>query len=102
MRYLEAVCTLGYDTEKCKGCGLCADVCPHGVFVMADKRARLTDRDLCMECGACMRNCEHGAIKVKTGVGCAAALIRGMVTGDVSCGCGSEADNGDNGKGACC
>ena len=99
MKYLKGVATLEYDTSKCKGCGLCAQVCPHGVFVMADKRARVTDKDLCMECGACMRNCEHGAIKVNAGIGCAAALIRGMVTGDVSCGCSSETDKN---KGACC
>ena len=55
-------------------------------------RAVVTDRDLCMECGACALNCEFGAIAVNTGVGCAAALINGMITGGApSCGCDGTA-----------
>jgi ferredoxin len=75
LRYLENVVTLKYDAEKCKGCGLCADVCPHGAFVMDGRIARLVDRDACMECGACMRNCSFGAIEVRAGVGCAYAIL---------------------------
>lgn len=90
MKYLANVTTLAYSKDKCAGCGRCAEVCPRGVFVMQDKRAVLTDRDLCMECGACALNCEFGAIAVNTGVGCAAALINGMITGGApSCGCDS-------------
>jgi ferredoxin len=56
---------------------------------MQNKRAAVTDRDLCMECGACARNCEFGAISVNSGVGCAAAIINGMITGgEPSCDCG--------------
>jgi hypothetical protein len=43
-----------------------------------------------MECGACTNNCEFGAIEVKAGVGCAAAVIRGMISGgEPECGCSS-------------
>jgi hypothetical protein len=49
-----------------------------------------------MECGACALNCEFGAIAVNTGVGCAAALINGMITGGPpTCGC-------DNTPGSVC
>lgn len=92
MIYLKNVATLQYDSSKCAGCGMCAVVCPHGVFQMAGKKAVMTDRDRCMECGACARNCAFGAIGVEQGVGCAAAIIKGMLTGkEPSCGC----DDGD-------
>lgn len=88
MKYLSNVTTLQYNSEKCAGCGRCVEVCPHGVFTMRDKRAALTDRDLCMECGACALNCEFGALTVKTGVGCAAAIINSLIYGGPpSCDC---------------
>jgi NAD-dependent dihydropyrimidine dehydrogenase PreA subunit len=92
MKYLADVTTLMYDSEKCKGCGRCVEVCPHSVFEMREKRAAITDRDLCMECGACMRNCEFNAITVNTGVGCAAAIINGLINGGPpSCDCSGGA-----------
>ncbi len=94
MRYLSNISTLKYSSEKCRGCGRCVEVCPQGVFEMRDKRAVLIDRNLCMECGACALNCDFGAISVNSGVGCAAAIIRGMLTGtEPVCGC-SDSDSG--------
>jgi ferredoxin len=88
MRYLETAITLTFDATRCNGCALCTHVCPHAVFVMADKRAVLADRGACMECGACVRNCEMGAISVRAGVGCAAGVLTGLVTGGPpDCGC---------------
>jgi NAD-dependent dihydropyrimidine dehydrogenase PreA subunit len=88
MKYLANVVTLGYDQDKCTGCGRCTEVCPRGVFAMRDKRAVVTDRDLCIECGACEGNCEFDAITVKSGVGCAAAMINGILRkGDADGGC---------------
>ena len=90
MKYLANVTTLNYDSEKCAGCRRCVEVCPQGVFVMQDKRAAVTDRDLCMECGACALNCEFGAITVNAGVGCAAAIINSIIYGgEPSCDCSS-------------
>jgi NAD-dependent dihydropyrimidine dehydrogenase PreA subunit len=88
MKYLKNVTTLEYSVEKCTGCGRCVEVCPQGVFEMREKRAVVVDRDLCMECGACARNCDFGALAVNAGVGCAAAIINGMITGgEPSCDC---------------
>lgn len=89
MRYLESVVTLEFDPTQCNGCAMCLAVCPHAVFRMENKRAVLADRGACMECGACAKNCEPGAIRVRTGVGCAAGIIAGAVAGtEPTCGCG--------------
>ena len=90
-RYLKNVATLEYDSSKCIGCRLCMEVCPHNVFRMAGKRAEIINRDKCMECGACELNCVTGALKVKQGVGCAAAVIYGFLRGtEPNCDCGSD------------
>ena len=97
MKYLTNVATLALATEKCTGCGMCLEVCPHGVFALQDKRAVIIDKDGCMECGACALNCAFGALSVDKGVGCAAAIINSIITGgEPTCGCDS------NKAGGCC
>jgi ferredoxin len=87
-RYLKNVATLQLDEEKCTGCGTCLEVCPQEVLEPVMKKVQIRDRDLCMECGACAVNCPFGAITVKAGVGCAAAIIMGSLTGrEPTCGC---------------
>lgn len=94
MEAIVAVNTLQYDEARCIGCGLCTVVCPHGVFSLEGRRARIVRDAACIECGACQRNCPVDAIQVDTGPGCAAALIRAALTGGeptcgpTSCGCG--------------
>ena len=93
-RYLRNVVTLQMDEQKCIGCGMCLEVCPHAVFTLENKKARIVDRDLCMECGACARNCPVEAISVRSGVGCASGIIKGVLLNtEPTCEC--------NGK-ACC
>ncbi len=83
--YLKDVVTLRVDADKCTGCGMCLEVCPHGVLEIDEKRVRIRNRDACMECGACSRNCPVGAVSVEAGVGCAAAVINGMLNRQNSC-----------------
>jgi 4-oxalocrotonate tautomerase family enzyme len=75
MVYLKDVVTLKLDPDKCTGCGTCLTVCPRGVLKLADRKALIFEKDACIECGACMLNCPDGAIAVRTGVGCASAVI---------------------------
>jgi NAD-dependent dihydropyrimidine dehydrogenase PreA subunit len=91
LAYLENVTTLFLVAEKCVGCGRCVEVCPHGVFSVADKKARIVEKDVCMECGACAANCPANAVEVRAGVGCATAIIKGWITGSApSCDCDSS------------
>ena len=81
--------TLVYNAELCNGCTMCEAVCPHAVFAMNGRKARLVQPQACMECGACQVNCVTGAIRVESGVGCANAMIRSALRGqkEVSCDC---------------
>jgi ferredoxin len=94
LKYLKNIVTLKLEQEKCVSCGMCINVCPHAVFSMNGK-AEITDRDACMECGACAKNCPVEAISVNSGVGCAAAVINGMIRGtEPGCDCSNS--------GGCC
>jgi NAD-dependent dihydropyrimidine dehydrogenase PreA subunit len=85
-----AVNTLSFRPSKCINCGRCSEVCPHGVFVPGEKKARMAAPDRCMECGACMVNCPTRAIAVESGVGCAAAMIKAALTGSKEVTCGPD------------
>jgi NAD-dependent dihydropyrimidine dehydrogenase PreA subunit len=92
MRYLLNGHSLVLDSARCHGCGRCLEVCPHGVFALADRQAVIANREACMECGACRMNCPDGAIAVSSGVGCAVAIINGMRGGEFECGTGCACD----------
>ncbi|MBF0530237.1 MAG: 4Fe-4S dicluster domain-containing protein [Deltaproteobacteria bacterium] len=76
LRYIPQSSTLTLDRQTCIGCGECRQVCPHGVFEIADRKADIVDLDGCMECGACAVNCPVSAVKVTPGVGCAAYIMQ--------------------------
>lgn len=90
-RYLQNVVSLQLNQDKCTGCGICIEVCPQAVLKLQDRVAIMADRDACMECGACEQNCPFDAITVHAGVGCAAAVMRGILTGgEPDCTCGGD------------
>lgn len=94
--YLKNVVTLKLDAQKCNGCMMCTIVCPHEVFAISDRKAFINKIDHCMECGACQKNCPEEAISVKSGVGCAAGIINGLLRGtEPSCDCSGD-------KAGCC
>ena len=99
--YLKDVVTLQLDEEKCNGCGMCEVVCPHAVFAISNRKARIENRDACMECGACAINCPVDAIYVKSGVGCAAAVINSAL-GRESSSCCCVVEDGEGPEVSCC
>ncbi len=95
--------SLEIDAALCRACGACFEVCPHATIAPdADGVARVARREACMECGACARACPFGAIAVEAGVGCAAAILSGLLRGTApDCGCGGS-DGGCGDGPPCC
>lgn len=93
MQYFKNVVSLKLDSGKCTGCGMCVLVCPHAVFELKNRIAQITDINNCMECGACELNCQFDAISVKSGVGCAAGILNGILNNtDPSCNCSEKGE----------
>ncbi|MEA4862973.1 MAG: mercury methylation ferredoxin HgcB [Victivallaceae bacterium] len=85
--YIKDTATLKIDGDRCSGCGFCLNVCPRGVLAMQNRKVVIKEKDACIECGACAKNCPAEAIAVRTGVGCATAILSG--SGQCGkCGCG--------------
>lgn len=53
------------EADKCKGCTLCARVCPNNAIEGKVKEAHVIIQDKCIKCGACMEKCKFGAISKK-------------------------------------
>ena len=93
-KYLKDAATLELNHAKCTGCGMCTEVCPHNVLSLSNGKVKIIDKDACMECGACALNCPFSALSVKPGVGCAAAIIIGFLTGsEPNCGCSDSGNS---------
>jgi len=100
--YLKDVVTLGLDQKKCVGCGTCLLVCPHAVLSLTNGKIEIVNRDACMECGACAQNCPFGALDVRSGVGCAAAVINSMLgRKKSSCCCTLDSEEKPNNRAEC-
>lgn len=48
------------NADKCKGCSICAKVCPFEAIAMVNKKAVINEK--CTACGACVEKCPFGAI----------------------------------------
>ena len=53
------------DREKCKGCTLCARVCPADAISGTVKQPHVIDPAKCLKCGAFIEKCKFGAIYKK-------------------------------------
>ncbi|HDI01635.1 MAG TPA: CoB--CoM heterodisulfide reductase iron-sulfur subunit A family protein, partial [Candidatus Bathyarchaeota archaeon] len=67
--YLEVEAAVAsVDTERCRGCGRCEEVCEFGAVSIVEEAGRLVaqvNEALCKGCGACSVRCPTGAIRVK-------------------------------------
>ncbi len=62
-----------FKTDLCKGCGLCVNVCPKQILVIAKDKinakghspAEMTDDSKCRGCAFCVTMCPDCIIKVE-------------------------------------
>lgn len=65
--------TLSFKSDKCKGCGLCVDVCPKGVLALSQNvinakghhPVEAVKPEACIACGFCATMCPDCIIKVE-------------------------------------
>jgi len=55
------------DTQKCKPCGLCAQICPTDVFARGNPKAAPEVRypEECWHCNSCVLDCPQSAITLR-------------------------------------
>ena len=64
---------VSFNTELCKGCGLCETVCPKQIIALSKEKinskgyhpAEITDQEKCIGCAFCATMCPDTVIKVE-------------------------------------
>lgn len=62
-----------FETDLCKGCGLCVDACPKNLIRIAENKinakghspAEMTDQEKCIGCAFCATMCPDCVITVE-------------------------------------
>ena len=62
-----------FNTDSCKGCGLCVDACPKNLLLIAKTKinlkghhpAEISNMDECVGCGSCAIMCPDCIITVE-------------------------------------
>ena len=62
-----------FQTDRCKGCGLCVSACPKGLLALAKDKinqkghhpAEITDQEKCVGCAFCATMCPDCIIEVE-------------------------------------
>lgn len=68
---MEKVEKVVFTEDRCKGCGLCIEVCPQEIIRLADRinshgyhPAEVVEQESCISCGMCAMMCPDVVIKV--------------------------------------
>ncbi|MCD8110385.1 MAG: ferredoxin family protein [Clostridiales bacterium] len=51
------------NSERCVGCGCCAEVCPGTLISLTEGRVRMDYPRDCWGCASCIKECPNGAIE---------------------------------------
>jgi len=64
---IEAGGTVSFiDRNRCRGCGLCVELCPYGAIDLVDTESiAAVNEALCKGCGVCASSCRSGAAGIK-------------------------------------
>ncbi len=61
----KSLLTYNIEAEKCKGCTMCARVCPANAITGSVKEPHIINTTICIKCGACKEKCKFDAIYIK-------------------------------------